>query len=242
MGVITCSPQIMKLSTDEMSCLKQPGLKKMTIIDWHLIIVFATPREKANDPSGGRDRQVENHCLKEISQAPVKFTQIRRKGFPHVIYARLWRWPDLHKNELKHLKICKYAFDLKCDSVCINPYHYDRVVSPGIDLSGLTLQHTAPAAPLVNNEYGEMKMNNIRNNWVNPNKAESTAQNAVQTVQHLAPDDFRSSATSGEVSVVGQPGSEDNKLKFVHLQWVSVSGVHPILNLTPSVTKRPPVK
>ncbi|XP_076824868.1 mothers against decapentaplegic homolog 4-like isoform X2 [Clavelina lepadiformis] len=119
-----------------------------------------------------------------------------RKGFPHVIYARLWRWPDLHKNELKHLKICKYAFDLKCDSVCINPYHYDRVVSPGIDLSGLTLQHTAPAAPLVNNEYGEMKMNNIRNNWVNPNKAESTAQNAVQTVQHLAPDDFRSSATS----------------------------------------------
>uniref|UniRef100_A0A2S2NF25 Mothers against decapentaplegic 4 n=1 Tax=Schizaphis graminum TaxID=13262 RepID=A0A2S2NF25_SCHGA len=63
-----------------------------------------------------------------------------RKGFPHVIYARIWRWPDLHKNELKHLKYCQYAFDLKCDSVCVNPYHYERVVSPGIDLSGLTLQ------------------------------------------------------------------------------------------------------
>eukprot|EP00102_Acyrthosiphon_pisum_P023473 XP_016660683.1 PREDICTED: mothers against decapentaplegic homolog 4-like [Acyrthosiphon pisum] len=63
-----------------------------------------------------------------------------RKVFPHVIYARIWRWPDLHKNELKHLKYCQYAFDLKCDSVCVNPYHYDRVVSPGIDLSGLTLQ------------------------------------------------------------------------------------------------------
>nr|BAB87723.1 Hrsmad4 [Halocynthia roretzi] len=80
-----------------------------------------------------------------------------RKGFPHVIYARLWRWPDLHKNELKHLKICKYAFDLKCDSVCINPYHYERVVSPGIDLSGLTLQHTAPAAPLLSIDYRDMK-------------------------------------------------------------------------------------
>ena len=54
-----------------------------------------------------------------------------RKGFPHVIYARLWRWPDLHKNELKHLPICAYPFDLKLDNVCVNPYHYQRVISPG---------------------------------------------------------------------------------------------------------------
>ena len=54
-----------------------------------------------------------------------------RKGFPHVIYARLWRWPDLHKNELKHLPICAFPFDLKLDNVCVNPYHYQRVISPG---------------------------------------------------------------------------------------------------------------
>ena len=48
-----------------------------------------------------------------------------------MIYARLWRWPDLHKNELKHVKYCQYAFDLKCDNVCVNPHHYERV-SPGI--------------------------------------------------------------------------------------------------------------
>ena len=54
-----------------------------------------------------------------------------KKGFPHVIYSRLWRWPDLHKNELKAAQFCQYAFELKCDNVCVNPYHYERVLSHG---------------------------------------------------------------------------------------------------------------
>ncbi|XP_068011500.1 mothers against decapentaplegic homolog 2 isoform X1 [Melanerpes formicivorus] len=54
-----------------------------------------------------------------------------RKGLPHVIYCRLWRWPDLHSHhELKAIENCEYAFNLKKDEVCINPYHYQRVETP----------------------------------------------------------------------------------------------------------------
>ncbi|XP_063213141.1 mothers against decapentaplegic homolog 4-like isoform X3 [Chroicocephalus ridibundus] len=55
-----------------------------------------------------------------------------RKGFPHVLYARLWRWPDLHKAELRPLRFCRFAFGLKRDSVCVNPYHYERLPAPPV--------------------------------------------------------------------------------------------------------------
>lgn len=54
-----------------------------------------------------------------------------RKGLPHVIYCRVWRWPDLQSHhELKPLEICEYPFSSKQKEVCINPYHYKRVESP----------------------------------------------------------------------------------------------------------------
>jgi len=54
-----------------------------------------------------------------------------RKGLPHVIYCRVWRWPDLQSHhELKALDICQFPFTTKQKDICINPYHYKRVESP----------------------------------------------------------------------------------------------------------------
>ncbi|XP_037038981.1 protein mothers against dpp isoform X3 [Bradysia coprophila] len=54
-----------------------------------------------------------------------------RKGLPHVIYCRVWRWPDLQSHhELKALETCQFPFVAKHKEVCINPYHYKRVESP----------------------------------------------------------------------------------------------------------------
>uniref|UniRef100_A0A3B3CLT2 Mothers against decapentaplegic homolog n=1 Tax=Oryzias melastigma TaxID=30732 RepID=A0A3B3CLT2_ORYME len=54
-----------------------------------------------------------------------------RKGLPHVIYCRLWRWPDLQSHhELRAVDHCEFAFQTKKDEVCVNPYHYQRVETP----------------------------------------------------------------------------------------------------------------
>jgi len=56
----------------------------------------------------------------------------QKKGLPHVIYCCLWRWPDLNNHhELQAVDNCEYAFGLKKENVCINPYHYVRVEAPG---------------------------------------------------------------------------------------------------------------
>ena len=43
------------------------------------------------------------------------FTQVsQKKGLPHVIYSRLWRFPDLQSHhELKPVEHCNFAFHLR---------------------------------------------------------------------------------------------------------------------------------
>uniref|UniRef100_A0A914KS16 Mothers against decapentaplegic homolog n=1 Tax=Meloidogyne incognita TaxID=6306 RepID=A0A914KS16_MELIC len=54
-----------------------------------------------------------------------------RKGLPHVIYCRVWRWPNLQSHqELKPSEDCLFPYDSRSEQICINPYHYHRVDQP----------------------------------------------------------------------------------------------------------------
>ncbi|XP_063975918.1 protein mothers against dpp-like [Diachasmimorpha longicaudata] len=54
-----------------------------------------------------------------------------RKGLPHLISCRVWRWPDLlSPHELKPLEMCQFPFGSKLKEVCVNPYHYRRIQIP----------------------------------------------------------------------------------------------------------------
>nr|AAS57862.1 Smad3 [Carassius auratus] len=68
----------------------------------------------------------------QVSHRKTKCITIPRSlGLPHVIYCRLWRWPDLQSHhELRAVDLCEFAFHMKKDEVCVNPYHYQRVETP----------------------------------------------------------------------------------------------------------------
>lgn len=70
-----------------------------------------------------------------------------RKGLPHVIYCRVWRWPDLQSHhELKPLPECLYPYDSKHQLICINPYHYQRIEPQIIPVA---MPHSARFPPIL---------------------------------------------------------------------------------------------
>ncbi|XP_055332091.1 mothers against decapentaplegic homolog 4-like [Paramacrobiotus metropolitanus] len=66
-----------------------------------------------------------------------------KKRFPHVLYCQIFRWPGVHKNELRHVPACRYGYDTAASRehslVCVNPHHYERgpLLTLSAALSGL---------------------------------------------------------------------------------------------------------
>jgi mothers against decapentaplegic homolog 1 len=77
-------------------------------------------------------QQASSKCVTIPRSLDGRLQVSHRKGLPHVIYCRIFRWPDLQTHhELRPIDSCAYPFTSKQHSeVCINPYHYERVDIP----------------------------------------------------------------------------------------------------------------
>lgn len=76
-----------------------------------------------------------------------------RHALPQLIFARLWRWPDLKsQHQLKAIHTCVSSEESQprvetsndSQKVCINPYHYERVVPQPIEPILVPVQRIPP--------------------------------------------------------------------------------------------------
>jgi len=71
-----------------------------------------------------------------------------RKALPHVIYCRVYRWPDLQSHhELKAIDECRFCYESGQKEICINPYHYKRVESASVLPPVLVPRSSEPPPP-----------------------------------------------------------------------------------------------
>lgn len=81
------------------------------------------------------DNSLSGKCVTIPRSLDGRLQVSHRKGLPHVIYCRVWRWPDLQSHhELKALECCEFPFGSKQKDICVNPYHYRRVETPGTNV------------------------------------------------------------------------------------------------------------
>ncbi|PVD36210.1 hypothetical protein C0Q70_03185 [Pomacea canaliculata] len=92
---------------------------------------FQTPSVTYIDNEQVAFGEIEDKGNKTTISLDGRLQVSHRKGLPHVIYCRLWRWSDLQNHqELRATERCEFPFHLKLDRVCVNPYHYMRVEPP----------------------------------------------------------------------------------------------------------------
>ncbi|KAF7636880.1 Mothers against decapentaplegic-like protein [Meloidogyne graminicola] len=126
-------------------------VKKLKDRREHLDALISAVTSAGKQPSG---------CVSIHRSLDGRLQVAGRKGIPNVVYARIWRWPNVNKSELVKLPICQTPSNHP-DLICINPYHYDRIVS-----HELTSFKIDPLLPSINQQQQQipLELNSIQNN------------------------------------------------------------------------------
>lgn len=90
---------------------------------------------KKSDPEGYKilesvlaKKSEDTQCIALSRSQDGRLQVSHRKMLPHVMYCRIFRWPDLlSQHELKSSPRCQYPPNKRDTKVCVNPYHYNRV-------------------------------------------------------------------------------------------------------------------
>ena len=150
--------------------------KKRIFLLWIFLIIFWVLKKGAieelehaiNNPS------MPSKCVTIPRSLDGRLQVSHRKGLPHVIYCRIFRWPDLQSHhELRAIDTCEFSFSAKQAEVCINPYHYERnevpavsaVLVPKVELT--SSQTHAPTNLCSNPINRHLQNNNAQTNYLN---------------------------------------------------------------------------
>ena len=156
---------------------------------------------------------------------------LNKKGLPHVIYCRLWRFPELQSHhELKPMEHCHFAFHLRREEVCINPYHYTNVDQPmlppvvmvpkmkiGMPIECPTLPSLDDAVPLPNNV--EFPITGSPPPWYMPDEHELVSSSSSEGM-HSSLVPVRGSISPGNPCAIGE-----QHLKTIYSSAGSVNGL-----------------
>ena len=74
----------------------------------------------------------QSKCVTILSNSDGRIQIYGKKGYPHVICCRIWRWPNLQNyHELEPHPFCMHPFRKRSGQttveICVNPYHYNLV-------------------------------------------------------------------------------------------------------------------
>lgn len=94
------------------------------------------------------EAKCDTNCVTIAQSLDGRIQVSHRKGLPHVIYCRVWRWPDLQTHhEIKPLENCQFPYSARNERICINPYRYKCIEAPSkTPLSSQSILYSRPCS------------------------------------------------------------------------------------------------